>query len=265
MTDKKPLHIIKIGGNIIDNPAKLQQFLADFAQINAPKLLVHGGGKTATELANQMQLPQEMIDGRRVTNAETLKLITMVYGGLINKNIVAALAAQEVLAIGLSGADANTVIADKRPVNPIDYGFVGDVKSVNNQSIKKLLDAGFTPVFCALTHDAKGQLLNTNADTMAAVIAAAMSEDYAVQLNYCFEKKGVLRSVDDDNSVITKITPDTYAQLKADNIIFKGMLPKLDNAFFAVNHGAEAVYILQAEDVLSRVLTQSHYGTKIIA
>ncbi len=259
------LHIIKIGGNIIDHPEKLKSFLQDFSKIQGKKILIHGGGKIATHLAEKMQIPQQMIEGRRVTDAETLKLITMVYGGLINKNIVAQLVALGNDALGLSGADANSVISTKRPINPIDYGFVGDVKRVNTENISKLLNADFVPVFCALTHDENGQILNTNADTLASEIAVAMSENYKTFLYYCFEKKGVLENVEDENSVIPIINPKNYEILKSEGKIFQGMIPKLDNAFSAIKKGVQEVIILQSEDLFSLILKKNKYGTRITA
>ena len=262
---KKPLHIIKIGGNVIDNPNKLQQFLQDFAQVKGDKILVHGGGKIATELGEKMDMPQQMVEGRRITDAETLKLITMVYGGLINKNIVASLVETGNAAIGLSGADVGSITSTKRLAEPMDFGYVGDIQSVNVANISKLLEADFVPVFCAITHDGHGQLLNTNADTMASAIATAMSEKYDCFLYYCFEKKGVLEDVDDDTSVIPEITPASYEEMKAEGKIFKGMIPKLDNAFNAINKGVKEVYIMQAEDLSSIILIKKNNGTKITA
>lgn len=259
------LNIIKIGGNIIDQPEKLEKFLKDFSELQGHKILVHGGGKIATDLAKTMQIPQQMVEGRRVTNANTLQLITMVYGGLISKNIVAQLAAQGNAAIGLSGADANTVVSEKRPVKTVDYGFVGDVKKVNAEAIQKIVNAGFIPVFCAITHDEKGQLLNTNADTMASEIATALSVNFKTSLYYCFEKKGVLENVEDENSVIAAINPENYEQLKAEGKIFQGMIPKLDNAFSAIYKGVQAVHILQAEDLLATIKNKENHGTKITA
>lgn len=261
---KKPLHLIKIGGNIIDNPLALSSFLVDFAKIDGYKILVHGGGKSATALAEQMGIPQQMVAGRRITDAETLKLITMVYGGLINKNVVAQLAACGVQTVGLSGADANTVLSVQRPRQPIDFGLVGDIKAVDATAVFKLLEAGFTPVFCALTHDGNGQLLNTNADTMAACIAAAMSRIFACSLYYCFEKKGVLEDVNNENSVISTLTPQLYEQLKAQHRIFEGMIPKLDNAFNTLKNGVEEVVVIRAEDILKRVFNKENYGTRIV-
>jgi len=260
---KRNLHIVKIGGNIIDNPEKLSGFLKDFSKIKEPKILVHGGGKIATDIAEKMGIKQKMIDGRRVTDSDTLRIISMVYAGLINKNIVAELSANGNSALGLSGVDADSILATRRPTNPIDFGFVGDVHKVNGESINKILDIGFVPVFCAITHDGKGQLLNTNADTIANAISTEMSENYNCFLYYCFEKKGVLENIEDDNSVISKITPNDYETLKQEGKIFQGMIPKIDNAFSAIKKGVKAVYIMRAEELYSSFLTKKYNGTKI--
>lgn len=239
----KTLKIIKIGGNIIDDDAVLQQFLKEFATIDAPKILVHGGGKLATKLAQQMQVQVKMIDGRRVTNQETLDIITMVYAGKINKNIVAQLQANKCNAIGFSGADGNTIVSDLRPSKPIDYGFAGDVKQVNTATLELLLNNNVTPVFCAITHDEKGQLLNTNADTIASELAIGFASIYNTELYYCFEKYGVLENVDNDDSVIENINTKNYPSLIENGIIYEGMLPKLNNCFYAINHKVQKVCI----------------------
>lgn len=239
----KTLKIIKIGGNIIDDDAVLQQFLKEFATIDAPKILVHGGGKLATKLAQQMQVQVKMIDGRRVTNQETLDIITMVYAGKINKNIVAQLQANKCNAIGFSGADGNTIVSDLRPSKPIDYGFAGDVKQVNTATLELLLNNNVTPVFCAITHDEKGQLLNTNADTIASELAIGFASIYNTELYYCFEKYGVLENVDNDDSVIENINTKNYPSLIENGIIYEGMLPKLNNCFHAINHKVQKVCI----------------------
>jgi len=239
----KALKIIKIGGNIIDNEDVLQSFLKEFSKIEEPKLLVHGGGKLATKLANQMQVEVKMIDGRRITDAETLDIITMVYAGKINKHIVANLQANNCDAIGFSGADGNTIVSDKRPVKTIDYGFVGDVKQVNTKSLELLLSNNITPVFCAITHDKNGQLLNTNADTIASELAIALSQIFTTELYYCFEKNGVLKDVNDDYSVIKSITSENVQQLIDNQIISEGMLPKINNCMHAVNHNVQKVCI----------------------
>jgi acetylglutamate kinase len=263
----KKLQIIKIGGNVIDNPDELEKFLLDFSKISDLKILVHGGGKLATELAKRLGVSQEMVNGRRITDAETLKITTMVYAGLINKQIVASLQAKKINAIGLSGADCNTIKSTKRKVNDIDYGFVGDIESsgVNVELISMFLENNITPVFSAITHNGEGTLLNTNADTIASALAVALSKMYEVQLNYCFEKKGVLRNVDDDNSVINIITPDLYKKLLAEGIIFKGMIPKIDNAFDAIKNGVTAVMIAHSNEILNITNGNGNTGTKLIA
>ncbi|MDH7911618.1 acetylglutamate kinase [Winogradskyella sp. SYSU M77433] len=243
----KALKIIKIGGNIIDDEVALQSFLKDFSTIEEPKLLVHGGGKLATKLANQMQVKVKMIDGRRITDAETLDIITMVYAGKINKHIVANLQANNCDAIGFSGADGNTIVSDKRPVKNIDYGFVGDVKQVNIKSLELLLNNSITPVFCAITHDKNGQLLNTNADTIASELAIALSQIFKTELYYCFEKNGVLKDVNDDHSVIESITSENVQQLIDNQIISEGMLPKINNCMRAVNSNVQKVCIGKPE------------------
>lgn len=247
------LHIVKIGGNVIDDAAKLAAFLKDFARLSGAKLLVHGGGKVATEVSQALGITAQLVDGRRITSAGTLKVVTMVYGGLINKNIVAQLQAHRCNAIGLTGADANSVPATKRPIGTIDYGFVGDIEpaQINAALLQGLLQAGLTPVFAPLTHDGAGNLLNTNADTIAAGLAVALASFYAVRLVYCFEKKGVLQDVRDEDSVIPEISPAEYTQLKAAGTIAQGMIPKLDNALQALQNGVEAVVIAPADAVLA--------------
>jgi len=243
------LIIVKIGGNIIDDENKLSSFLKDFAAIDEKKILIHGGGKLATRLAEQMNVPQQMVDGRRITDAETLKIVTMVYAGYINKNIVAQLQASGCNAIGLSGADGNTILAHKRIHATLDYGFAGDIDEVNASSFQNLLQQNLAPVLAPITHDQKGQLLNTNADTIAQETAKALSPLYDVQLIYSFEKDGVLLDVNDANSVIKKINADYYKELKTEGKIFAGMIPKLDNAFTALNNGVKKVIIGKAEEI----------------
>lgn len=239
----KTLKIIKIGGNIINNPVELEAFIKAFSKLKGLKILVHGGGKEATALANKMGVEVKMIDGRRITDAKTIDITTMVYAGKINKTIVAQLQANQCNAIGLSGADGNFILAKKRPVKNIDYGFVGDVIKVNTAVLKVLLNNHITPVFCALTHDANGQLLNTNADTIAAELAVAFAKDYQVELYYCFEKQGLLQDVTDNDSVIPLINTKQYDILVREKIITEGMLPKLNNGFYALNHQVHKVCI----------------------
>ena len=237
------LSIVKIGGNIIEDDASLKAFLKLFANLEGHKILVHGGGKRATSMATKLGIASKMMNGRRITDAETLEVITMVYGGLVNKNIVAQLQALNINAIGLTGADVNSITSDKRPVKDIDFGFVGDVKSVAYNSINKLIEAEFTPVFCAITHDGNGQLLNTNADTIAAELAIAMSEQFDTTLYYCFEKKGVLQDIRDGDSVIYHIDSKAYDELLAYGTISEGMLPKMHNCFYALRNQVSKVCI----------------------
>lgn len=258
----KPLYIIKIGGNVVDDELKLSSFLRDFSAIRENKILVHGGGKLASKLAEKLGIEQKMIDGRRITDSETLQIVTMVYAGLINKNIVAQLQANGCLAIGLSGADANTILAHKRINAAHDYGFAGDIDSINSAFLNQLLENKITIVLAPITHDKKGQLLNTNADTIAQEIAKAMSRFYHTNLIYSFEKAGVLADVDDDSSRIEKINLSYYARLKEEKKIFAGMIPKLDNAFVALNNGVKKVIIGKAED-LPRLINGSA-GTSIV-
>ncbi|MDP5077530.1 MAG: acetylglutamate kinase [Nonlabens sp.] len=249
---KNTLKIIKIGGNIIDDAVALTTFLKDFATIKSPKILVHGGGKLATRLADDLQIPVNMIDGRRVTDQQTLDVITMVYAGKINKNIVAQLQAQDCNAIGFTGADGNTIIAVKRPVQEVDYGFVGDVEQVKTSTLELLLTNNITPIFCAITHDANGQLLNTNADTIAAELAIAFASSYDVSLYYCFEKNGVLKNVDDEESVIDHIDTKSYKSLLETGVIANGMLPKLNNCFHALNNNVQTVCIGQTSMLFNK-------------
>ena len=239
----KKLSIIKIGGNIIEDETSLNDFLQLFSKLEGKKILVHGGGKRATHIASKLGIESKMINGRRVTDAESLEVITMVYGGLVNKNIVAKLQALQVDAIGLTGADMNSITSAKRPVKEVDFGFVGDVKKVASNSIDKLMKADFTPVFCAITHDGNGQLLNTNADTIASTIAVGMSEIYETSIYYCFELNGVLKDFNDKNSVIKNINSKTYKELLDAKIITDGMIPKIDNCFDALNNGVAKVHI----------------------
>ena len=237
------LKIIKIGGNIIDDSQALKLFLSQFAQLEGPKILVHGGGKLATQMAQKMNVPVRMTEGRRITDASTLDIITMVYAGKINKNIVARLQANNCNAIGFSGADGNSIVSEKRPVETIDYGFVGDVKQVNTNTLEVLLNNNITPIFCAITHDKNGQLLNTNADTIASELAIGFAPHFKTELYYCFEKSGVLQDVTNDNSVVENINTKTYKTLIDDGIIADGMLPKLNNCFHAINNNVDKVCI----------------------
>lgn len=243
------LFVIKIGGNIIDDEKKLSSFLEAFAAIDNKKILVHGGGKLATKMAEKMKVEQKLIDGRRITDAETLKIVTMVYAGYVNKNIVAQLQRFECNAMGLCGVDGDTILAHKRKHPAIDFGYVGDVDAVNVPLLKNLLEQNLSLVFAPITHDMGGQLLNTNADTIAQEIAKALSSEYEVKLIYSFEKAGVLLDADDERTVIKNIDPSYYKQLKEKEKIFAGMIPKLDNAFAALNSGVNEVIIGKAENL----------------
>lgn len=245
----KTLYVIKIGGNIIDDEKKLSSFLAAFADITDKKILVHGGGKLATRLAEQLKIPQQVIEGRRITDAETLRIVTMVYAGYINKNIVAQLQAHHCNAIGLCGADGDSILAHKRTHPVMDYGFVGDIDAINTILITNLLNENITPVFASITHDQQGQLLNTNADTIAQELAKALSKLHDVALIYTFEKPGVLLDVNDEDSVIQNINPSSYRELKMQDKIYAGMIPKLDNAFTALQSGVKKVIIGKAENL----------------
>ncbi len=247
------LFVIKIGGNVIDDPAALNRFLTAFALLPNSKLLVHGGGKIATQVAEKLGIKTNMVDGRRITDQPMLDVVTMVYGGLVNKQIVAKLQALDVNAIGLTGADASTVLAKKRPVKDLDYGMVGDIDEVNSGQIQFFLRQSLTPVFAPITYSQSGDLLNTNADTMASAIAVDMGKHNDVTLVYCFEKKGVLKDPNDDNSVINELTPGLYADYKAAGTINKGMIPKLDNAFRALENGVAKVIICHADEVATAI------------
>jgi acetylglutamate kinase len=267
------LYVIKIGGNIIDNADKLENFLEQYASFNKSRtgvhsILIHGGGKLATSLAGQLNIQQQLVDGRRVTDAETLKIVTMVYAGYINKNIVSKLQAYGLNALGLSGADGNVLLAHKRGADStlgtkgVDYGFVGDLDKVNTSLLATLVKDSFSPVIAPITHDGHGQLLNTNADTIAQEIATAMSSQFDVTLVYTFEKKGVLTDAENDSTLIQKITPGFYKELKNRNIVFAGMIPKLDNAFSALGSGVSKVMIGKAEELYQ--LLNGETGTSII-
>ena len=239
---KEKLTIIKVGGKIVEEESTLSQLLADFSAIEGYKLLVHGGGRSATRLAAQLGIESKMVNGRRITDAETLKVVTMVYGGLVNKNIVAGLQA-------LTGADMNVIRSVKRPVKDVDYGFVGDVEKVNAEFLATLIRQGIVPVMAPLTHDGKGSMLNTNADTIAGETAKALASLFDVTLVYCFEKKGVLRDENDDDSVIPVITPVEFKEFVAQGIIQGGMIPKLENSFSAIDAGVSQVVITLASAI----------------
>lgn len=245
---KPELNIFKIGGGIIDYEPDLLEFIRLFSEVSGLKILVHGGGKGASEMMKNLGIAPRLINGRRITDATTLDLVTMFYAGKTNKQIVVALQSHGINALGVSGADGNLIQAVKRPVRDVDYGFVGDLSeaSVNSELIHQFLTLGLTPVFCPINHDGHGQLLNTNADTIAASIAKALSNKYAVSLHFCFEKRGVLTDITDDNSVIRNINLADYAELGESGIIADGMLPKLENAFDALQFGVDKVIIEHA-------------------
>ena len=251
------LTLIKVGGKIVEEPETLHALLRDFSAIEGYKVLVHGGGRSATRLAEQLGVQTRMVEGRRVTDADMLRIVTMVYGGLVNKNIVAGLQALGIDALGMTGADMNILRADKRPAGAVDYGFVGDVKEARGERLARLILTGVVPVLAPLTHDGKGQLLNTNADTIAGEAAKALAPFFDVTLVYCFEKKGVLRDENDDESVIPQIDPTTFGRLKADGIVQGGMIPKLENAFRAIDAGVKEVVITRADALVAG-------GTRIV-
>lgn len=259
------LHIIKIGGNVIDDDVQLEVFLEKFAAISGKKILVHGGGKIATRIASKLGIEAKIVEGRRITDRAMLDVVTMVYAGLANKSIVATLQKYNCDAIGLSGADGNVIKAVKRPVKEIDYGYVGDIltESVNSLTVKKLLDAGFIPVFSAITHNGSGQLLNTNADTIASALAVSLADHYETSLIYCFEKNGVLSDIEDDDSVIETITVDEFEKYKQAGVINEGMIPKLDNAFNAIQKGVKSVFIGNAEKL--HLFQQQKFGTCLMS
>lgn len=246
----KTLKIFKVGGNVVENEGRLHRFLKNFAAISGPKLLIHGGGKWVSATCEKLGIPVKMVDGRRITDAETLEVVKMMLAGVANKNVVAALQALGCNAIGLTGADANTIRAHKRPLkNGVDFGWVGDVDSVNSEIIQSLLNAGLCPVFAAMTHDAKGHLFNTNADTIASTLATGMSALYETELIYCFELPGVLKNIEDPDSLIQKIDSSNVVNLINEGIISGGMIPKIDNAFDALQSGVKAVRICNADDI----------------
>ena len=243
------LTIVKVGGKIVEEPESLKALLKDFSLIAGYKLLVHGGGRSATDIAQKLGLESKMVNGRRITDEEMLKVVTMVYGGLVNKNIVAQLQALKLDAIGLTGADLNIMLSEKRPVTDVDYGYVGDIKEINGPTLSNLIHQNYIPVLAPITHDGKGQLLNTNADTIAGEAAKALTFDFNVRLIYCFEKRGVLMNENDENSVIPTLDKEMFLQYKEDGIIQGGMIPKLENAFQAIAMGVKEVIITQASDI----------------
>lgn len=240
------LTIIKVGGKIVEEEQSLQQLLEDFSRIKGHKILVHGGGRSATKLAERLSIESRMVNGRRITDKETLQVVTMVYGGLVNKNIVAGLQALNVNALGLTGADLNLIRSEKRPVKDVDYGYVGDVKEVNIEILSNLISQGVVPILAPLTHDKKGNILNTNADTIAGETAKALAKVFDVSLVFCFEKKGVLMDENDDESVIPKLNKGDFDRLVNESVIQGGMIPKLENSFEAIKAGVKEVIITSA-------------------
>lgn len=251
------LTLIKVGGKIVEEPETLQQLLRDFSSIEGYKVLVHGGGRSATKVATQLGIESKMVNGRRITDADMLNVVTMVYGGLVNKNIVAGLQSLGINALGLTGADMNIMRSDKRPVKDVDYGFVGDVKEVNADLLSSLIRQGIVPVLAPLTHDKQGHMLNTNADTIAGEAAKALAKYFDVTLMFCFEKKGVLRDENDDDSVIPEINREAFKEYVEAGIIQGGMIPKLENAYQAIDAGVKEVIITQASEI------HKNSGTKV--
>jgi acetylglutamate kinase len=244
---KEKLTIVKVGGAVVEDELQLSQLLKDFSAIEGRKVLVHGGGRKATKMAERLGIETKMVAGRRITDADMLEVVTMVYGGLVNKNLVARLQANGVNALGLTGADADAIRSHKRPLkNGVDYGFVGDVDQANGEMLGRLIEAGITPVMAPLTHDGEGHILNTNADTIASETAKALAKLYDVTLIFSFEKKGVLRNPDDDDSVIATINHADFTRYIADGTISGGMIPKIENALNAVNAGVSKVIITLA-------------------
>lgn len=243
------LNIIKVGGKIVEEAESLERLLRAFSAMEGKKVLVHGGGRSATAIASQLGIESKMVNGRRITDAAMLRVVTMVYGGLVNKNIVASLQAMGINALGLTGADLGYMLSEKRPVKEVDYGYVGDVKRVNADLLGDLIEKGIVPVLAPLTHDGQGHLLNTNADTIAGEAAKSLSRRFDVTLTYCFEKKGVLRDENDDESVIASLDRASFERYTSEGIIQGGMIPKLENSFAAIDAGVSQVVITQAEEL----------------
>ena len=256
---KEKITVIKVGGKIVEEDASLVALLDRFAAIEGRKVLIHGGGRSATRIAERLGIESKMVNGRRITDSETLKVVTMVYGGLVNKNIVAKLQATGINALGPTGADCNIIKAHKRPVGEVDYGFVGDVEHTNGEMLSALIEQGIVPVVAPLTHDGKGNMLNINADTMAAETAKALAAHYNVTLVYCFEHPGVMRNPEDSQSIIPRITHAIYKELLVDGTVSGGMIPKIDNAFNAIDNGVEKVIITHANAI------DGIQGTHIVA
>lgn len=262
---KDQLQVFKIGGKVVEDEQQLSAFLKSFAKLDGNKILVHGGGKWVSEMSMRLGIEVKMIEGRRITDAETLEVVKMMLAGVANKNVVSKLQGYGCNAIGLTGADGNTIRADKRPLqHGIDYGYVGDVKEVNHQVIQKLINTGLVPVFASMTHDGNGNLFNTNADTIASSVAVGLANDFDVALNYCFELNGVLKDIHDPSSVIHEINMHNYTILKEEGTINAGMIPKIDNAFDALKYGVKAVRIMNSEHIADLALGKEEIGTLIL-
>ncbi|WP_143962125.1 acetylglutamate kinase [Litoribacter populi] len=251
------INIVKIGGNVIDNPETLKKFIEEFSRIEGPKILVHGGGVLASRLSEKLNIEPKMVNGRRITDENSLDVVTMVYAGLVNKKIVALLQAQDENAIGLTGADGNLITSVKRPVKDIDYGYVGDIIEVNVPLLETILSHNYVPIVAAITHDKNGQLLNTNADTITAELGLGLAKHHEVSLFYGFDKNGVLKDINDDDSNIPEINFEEYQHLQTDKTIHSGMIPKLDNAFKAISKGINQVWLGKAEDVRQAINSKS--------
>ncbi|MCR4922319.1 MAG: acetylglutamate kinase [Bacteroidaceae bacterium] len=255
-----PINVIKVGGGVVEDAAALSRLLSDFAVLPGAKVLVHGGGRSATRMAERLGVETRMVGGRRITDAAMLDIVTMVYGGLVNKQVVAGLQQQGLNAVGLTGADMNIIRSHRRPLRDgIDYGWVGDVDHVDNNALRRLIDDGFVPVIAPLTHDGQGHILNTNADTIASEVACALARDCDVTLTFCFEKRGVLRDADDESSAISVIDASAFQRLQAEGIVSGGMIPKLENAFAALRRGVREVVITRADHL------DGEGGTRIVA
>ncbi|HHM21578.1 MAG TPA: acetylglutamate kinase [Bacteroidetes bacterium] len=257
----QPVTIVKIGGKILDNPSKLQQVLFSFSKIKGHKILIHGGGSKSKELSEKLGIAPQIVEDRHITDSRTLELVVMVYAGLVNKTVVGQLQSYGCDAIGLSGADGNSILAKKRKIGPVNFGFAGDIKKIYTPFITTLLNDGLTPVFCAITHNGKGQLLNTNADSIAAALATALTSDYEVTLQYCIEKNGVLPDPDDDHSVLATLTKKEYKKMKKNGLLSSELIPKLDNAFSAKKANVHKVFIGGAASIIPDSDTR---GTEII-
>jgi acetylglutamate kinase len=258
------ISIVKIGGQVIDDLRELDNFLKDFASLEGRKILVHGGGKWVSLMSERLGIKVKMIDGRRITDAETLEVVKMMLPGVANKNIVAGLQKYGCDALGFTGADGNMILARKRPIREnIDFGYVGDIVRIDAQKLTRIIELELTPVFTAMTHDGKGQLLNTNADTIASSLAVSLTHNYQVELFYCFEKIGVLRDLSDDGSLIRHIHPGNYNQLQDSGVIQSGMIPKIDNAFEAIYKGVNRIHICHYKDIRKLGMGNIEVGTKI--